>query len=285
MEPWNTPAVARLVELALEEDTGRGDLTTAAVVPEGARARARAVARQPLVVAGTHLFERVLQRVEPGIQTHRHCRDGEAATQGTALLSVDGPARAILTAERTALNFLQRLSGVATLTRRFVEQVAGTRARITDTRKTTPGLRALEKYAVRMGGGANHRGDLASGVLIKDNHVAVVGSVREAVRRARLAAPHGMKIEVEVDDAAQLDEALDAGADVVLLDNFGIEDIERAVEVVRAQAPRTLIEVSGGVRLETAGAIARLGVDLISVGALTHSAPAVDIALDFELLR
>jgi nicotinate-nucleotide pyrophosphorylase (carboxylating) len=193
-----------------------------------------------------------------------------------------GAAAALLSGERTALNFLQRLSGVATLTRTFVAAAQGTSLRITDTRKTTPGFRLLEKYAVRMGGGSNHRFDLGSGVLIKDNHVALAGSVSEAVRRAKGRVPHSLNIEVEVDTMAQLDEALAADVDIVLLDNFTDADLGRAMARLRAVKPRPLVEVSGGVTLVRIPELARAGVDLVSVGALTHSAPAVDLALDME---
>jgi len=283
VEAWNTPGVTRLVELALEEDLGRGDITTLAVIPKGLQARARVVAREELVVAGLHLFEQVVKRVDPAVEVTLEVDEGDMTELGVALISLRGSAASILTAERTGLNFLQRLSGIATITRRYVERISGTRSRVTDTRKTLPGYRVLEKYAVRMGGGTNHRFDLGSGVLIKDNHIAVAGGVAKAVRRAREAAPHGMKIEVEVDDLVGLDAALDAEADVILLDNFSLDDIAEAVERVRRQAPAVVIEVSGGVRLDTIEAIASLGVDIISVGALTHSAPAVDIALDLQL--
>jgi nicotinate-nucleotide pyrophosphorylase (carboxylating) len=202
--------------------------------------------------------------------------DGRAAT-------VRGRASSLLAAERTALNFVQRLSGIATLSRRYHEAVRGTGLRVTDTRKTTPGFRLLEKEAVRAGGAANHRFDLGSGVLIKDNHLAVAGSIAEAVLRARASAPHGMKIEVEVDSLDQLDAALQAGADIVLLDNFSAADIEEAMRRVRARSPRPLVEVSGGVTLARLPELARAGVDLASVGALTHSARAMDLALDIRV--
>jgi nicotinate-nucleotide pyrophosphorylase (carboxylating) len=282
--PSLTPAIATLIDLALEEDLGRGDVTSAAVLAPGARAEADLVAREPLVVAGLEVAAAVFRRVDPALAVTLAVADGHPAAAGSTLASVSGPAASLLAAERTALNFLQRLCGVATATRAFVDAAAGSGLRVTDTRKTTPGFRLLEKQAVRAGGGANHRFDLGSGVLIKDNHLAVAGSVREAIRRARLAAPHGLRVEVEVDTLTQLDEALDAGADIVLLDNFTLPQIEEGVRRVRARTPRPLVEVSGGVTLARLPELARTGVDLVSVGALTHSARAVDIGLDVRMV-
>jgi nicotinate-nucleotide pyrophosphorylase (carboxylating) len=278
-----TPAVERLIDLALEEDLGRGDVTSAALFDPAALAEGELVAREPLVVAGLAVAAAVFRRVDGGIAFTARAADGQPLAAGDALASVRGPAAGVLGAERTALNFLQRLSGVATLARSFVEAAGASGLIIADTRKTTPGFRLLEKQAVRAGGAANHRFDLGSGVLIKDNHLAVAGSVAEAVRQARRAAPHGLKIEVEVDTLAQLDEALDAGADIVLLDNFALPDVAEAMRRVRARAPRPLVEVSGGVTLARVPELARSGVDIVSVGALTHSARAVDIALDVRV--
>ena len=273
------PAVARLMDLALDEDLGRGDITTEAVVgADDTTVRAVIVARKPLVIFGLDVASAVFWRVDADIQIEAGARDGEAVAAGTDVLALSGPAGSILRAERTALNFLQRLSGVATLSRKFAEAVAHTRARVVDTRKTTPGYRVLEKAAVRAGGCSNHRFDLGSGVLIKDNHIAACGSVTEAVRRARAHAPHPLRIEVEVDTLAQLDEALAAGADIVLLDNMSPEQAAQAT--IRAHARSVLVEVSGGIDLATAPRYAEAGVDIISAGALTHSAPAVDLALD-----
>lgn len=268
-----------LVKAALAEDIGSGDVTTQALVPEDSFATAVMVAREPLVMAGVDLalaaFEQVDERVEFGIEV----LDGQQGGLGQALLRVEGPTRALLTAERTALNFVQRLAGVATLTARFVEQVAGTRAQILDTRKTTPGWRALEKYAVACGGGTNHRVGLYGQVMIKDNHlVALDGDVAAAVPRAREASPE-LKIEVEADTVEQAQTAADAGADIVLLDNMNCDELREAIKRIDGRA-RT--EASGGVTLETVCEIAETGVDFISVGALTHSAPSVDIALDFD---
>jgi nicotinate-nucleotide pyrophosphorylase (carboxylating) len=273
-------AVETLIDLALEEDLGRGDVTTETVCEgDGGEARAVLLAKQALVVYGLEIAARVFARVSPAIVFSPRVREGDALPARTVLADVTGPAAPLLMAERTALNFLQRLSGVATLARRFTEAVAGTGARVVDTRKTTPGWRALEKAAVRAGGAHNHRADLGSGILIKDNHIAAAGGVRLAVERARARAPHTLRIEVEVTDLAQLEEAIAAGAEIVLLDNMDLPRLEQAIR--RAHEARLLVEVSGGVRLETIGAIAKLGPDLISAGAITHSATAVDISLDF----
>jgi nicotinate-nucleotide pyrophosphorylase (carboxylating) len=225
----------------------------------------------------------VFQRVDGAIVASELSEDGDRLAAGSRVASYHGPAASLLAAERTALNFVQRLSGTATLARAFVDAAAGTSLRIADTRKTTPGFRSLEKYAVRMGGASNHRFDLGSGVLIKDNHVAVAGGVAAAVRRVRGKVPHGLKIEVEVDSLAQLEEALDANADIILLDNFSVPDIEKAVARARTAMPRPLLEVSGGVTLEKISALVRTGVDIVSAGALTHSAPAVDLSLEIAV--
>jgi nicotinate-nucleotide pyrophosphorylase (carboxylating) len=271
-------AVAR----ALAEDLGRaGDVTSIAVVPEHAVARAAVVARQAGTVAGLPLVERTLRRLAPTIEIVPQARDGDAVAARRTLLEVEGPACAILTAERVALNFLGLLSGVATATDALVRRVAHTQARICCTRKTTPGLRALQKYAVRCGGGFNHRFGLDDAVLIKDNHSAVAGGIAAALARAKAAVGHLVKVEIEVDSLAQLEEVLAAGgADVVLLDNMDAATLCRAVEMV---AGRLVTEASGGVTLDTVAAIAETGVDYVSSGALTHSAPSLDVALDVEL--
>jgi nicotinate-nucleotide pyrophosphorylase (carboxylating) len=277
------PHVRRLIDLALDEDLGRGDVTTAVTV---GRSRTTAVAvmnaRVPLTVFGLDVAAAVFALVDPRIAVERHVDDG-ATVDGkrTPLITARGPAAEILMAERTALNFVQRLSGVATLARRYAELVAGTGCRVVDTRKTTPGYRVLEKAAVLAGGCSNHRFDLGSGVLIKDNHLAACGGVTAAVERARAAAPHSLRIECEVTTTAQLDEALAAGADIVLLDNLTPAEVKAAAARAHAARPGVLVEVSGGVTLATVSAYAQAGADLISVGALTHSAPAVDIGLDF----
>jgi nicotinate-nucleotide pyrophosphorylase (carboxylating) len=282
---WLTPAAHRLIELALDEDLGRGDVTTDAVIGPGVRAAARIVAREPAVMAGLPVAAEVFRKVDPTLEIEMVSRDGDACAAGAVLMRVRGPARGILRGERTALNFLQRLSGIATATRAFVAAVAHTSVRIADTRKTYPGARVLEKRAVRAGGGSNHRFDLGSGVLIKDNHLAAGRSLTETVRRARAAAPHSLRIEVEVDDAAQLEEAIAAGADIILLDNFSTAQVQQAVQRVTRAAPRPLLEVSGGVTLARVRELAETGVDIISAGALTHSARAVDLSLELELLQ
>lgn len=267
-----------IVRMALAEDLGRaGDVTAQACIPEGARMRAVFAARKAGVLAGIDCVRLAVLAMDPEASIDLKLRDGDAFEAGAVLAEVEADARAFLAAERTALNLLGRLCGIAALTRTYVEAVAGTKARIADTRKTTPGLRALEKHAVLCGGGANHRFGLDDAVLIKDNHVAVCGGVGEAVRRARASVGHLMKVEVEVDGLDQLDEALAAGPDVIMLDNFTLPMLREAV--VRT-AGRITLEASGGVSLETVRAIAETGVDVISVGALTHSAPALDVGLD-----
>jgi nicotinate-nucleotide pyrophosphorylase (carboxylating) len=280
--PWYTPAVQRLLDLALEEDVGRGDVTTASVIDETQEAEAEIVAREKAVVCGLGVVEAVFTRFDWRTRVRMRVSDGDPAAPGTVVASVRGPAAALLAGERTALNFLQHLSGIATLAQAFVAAAEGAKLRITDTRKTTPGLRALEKYAVRVGGGANHRSDLASGVLIKDNHIALVGSVREAVRRARASAPHGLRVAVEVDTLAQLDEALEAGAEGILLDNFQTRDMAEAVKRVRERRPQVIVEASGGVTLDRIHEISKTGVDVISIGAITHSARAVNFSCEIR---
>lgn len=272
-----------VVRLALAEDLGRaGDVTAMACIPEDARMKAAFAARKPGVLAGIDCVRLAVLAMDPKASVDLRLRDGDAFDAGAVLAVVEADARAFLSAERTALNLVGRLSGVATLTRTYVDAVAGTRARIADTRKTTPGLRALEKHAVACGGGMNHRFGLDDAILIKDNHVAVCGGVAEAVRRARAFAPHLMKVEVEVDGLDQLDALLaliDEGAapDVIMLDNFSLDDLRAAVSRV---AGRIVLEASGGVDLTTVRGIAETGVDVISVGALTHSASVLDIGLD-----
>ncbi|MDE2356793.1 MAG: carboxylating nicotinate-nucleotide diphosphorylase [Alphaproteobacteria bacterium] len=278
IEPLPDRLIAPVVELALAEDLGRGgDITAMACVPAEARLTCAFVARRAGVLAGLDSARLAMAAVDPVIAFRAQRRDAEVIAPGDVLATVEGPARAILTAERTALNLMSRLSGVASLTARYVAAVAGTRARVIDTRKTTPGLRALEKYAVRCGGGANHRFGLDDAILIKDNHIAACGSVGAAVARARAHAGHMVKIEVEVDSLAQLAEALAAGPDIVMLDNFALDALREAVQVT---AGRAILEASGGVNLDTIAAIAATGVDLISVGALTHGATSLDIGLD-----
>jgi nicotinate-nucleotide pyrophosphorylase (carboxylating) len=272
--------VEPLVRAALLEDLGlAGDLTTEAIVPAGLAARAALVARETGVVAGLDLAKLAFKLIDPNIAMQVEIDDGATVTMGGVIARVKGPARGILMAERTALNFLGHLSGIASATASIVAAVCGTKAKIVCTRKTTPGLRAVEKYAVRAGGGANHRFGLDDAILIKDNHIAIAGGIAQALRRARAAAGHLVKIEVEVDNLDQLKEALGEGADAVLLDNMSLDRLAKAVAIVDGRA---MTEASGRVTPESAPAIAATGVDLISVGWLTHSVPVLDIGLDFE---
>jgi nicotinate-nucleotide pyrophosphorylase (carboxylating) len=270
------------VTRALAEDLGRaGDITSIATIPEDTPARAAVVARKPGVIAGLPLVVATFQKLAPAIEITAEARDGASVAAKTALMTVAGPARAVLAAERTALNLLGRLSGVATATQEFVRRVAGTRTRICCTRKTTPGLRALEKYAVRCGGGFNHRFGLDDAMLIKDNHIAVAGGIRAVLERARAAAGHLVKIEIEVDSLDQLREVLDVGlADAVLLDNMDAATMRKAVAMVAGKVP---LEASGGITLDTIAEIASTGVDYASSGWITHSAPNLDVALDIEM--
>jgi nicotinate-nucleotide pyrophosphorylase (carboxylating) len=272
-----------IVRRALEEDLRWGDVTSESLIPRDTLARAAVVARQDGVVCGIPVAASVFEMVDPRVGVTELARDGEPVRSGARLMSMEGPARSLLAAERVALNFVQRLSGIATLTARYVEAVEGTGARIADTRKTTPGLRLLEKYAVRCGGGANHRWSLGDAVLVKDNHLAALAAagiaLGDAIRAAREALPHVVYIQVEVDTLEQLDEALEAAPDAVLLDNMPPEILR---EAVRRNRGRATLEASGGISLETARAVAGTGVDLISVGALTHSPLSFDAALDFS---
>ena len=270
------------VERALAEDLGRaGDVTSIATIPQDAGGRGVVVARAAGTIAGLPLVAATFRRLSPDIEISANVADGAAVEKGTALMHVAGSARAILSAERTALNFLGHLSGIATATHELVRRVAHTRARICCTRKTTPGLRALDKYAVRCGGGFNHRFGLDDGILIKDNHIAVAGGIAAVLARAKASAGHLVEIEIEVDTLDQLREVLDAGgADAVLLDNMDAATMQRAVKMV---AGRLVTEASGGVILDRVATIAETGVDYISSGAITHSAPNLDVALDIEM--
>lgn len=283
MQPLDSNEIHRAVQLALAEDIGSGDVTTLATVPENAELRVVMRAREPLVTAGLPLAEAAFRELSPNIKIEPLVRDGHRANAGDRLLRISGQARAILTAERVALNFAQRLSGIATLTAEFVEAVQGTHAKILETRKTTPGWRRLEKYAVTCGGGVNHRFGLFDMVLIKDNHLAALSgakpnAVAAAVKQAREKYPQ-LKIEVEADTLEQVEQGIAAGADFILLDNMDLVQLERAVQKCKGRAKT---EASGGVNLGTVRGIASTGVDFISVGALTHSARAVDIGLDSE---
>jgi nicotinate-nucleotide pyrophosphorylase (carboxylating) len=273
----NSPLIDKIIDNALAEDLGPGDLTTETLIDQSAKGKARLVPREELVLAGIEIFGRVFSRLDPDIALERNFRDGDVVPAGRDIGVVEGSLRAILSAERTALNFLQHLSGIATLTKRYVEKAGPSQVRVIDTRKTTPGLRILEKYAVRAGGGHNHRLGLFDGVLIKDNHIAAAGSISKAVEKIRANVPHTVKIQVEVDDLRGLEEAMRVGVDAVLLDNMSIDEMKEAVSVAGGRA---LLEASGGITLETIGEVAQTGVDLISVGALTHSARSVDISLE-----
>lgn len=268
-----------LIQRALDEDLGAGDLTSFAVVPEGSRADGVVIAKAGGVVAGLDVAAAVFAAVDRALAVESRATDGDAVAAGDELLAVAGDARAILAAERVALNLLGRLSGVATLTARYVAAVEGTETRILDTRKTTPGMRALEKAAVVAGGGISHRFGLYDAILVKENHVRVAGGVEEAARRALAGAPDGVTVEIEVESLEELDEALAAGVGRVLLDNMGPDALRAAVE---RTAGRAELEASGGITLESVRAVAEAGVDFISVGALTHSAPALDVSLLFD---
>jgi nicotinate-nucleotide pyrophosphorylase (carboxylating) len=270
--------IAEAVRAALKEDLGRaGDITSAATIPADAKATADLVARRPGVIAGLAIAAAAFHEVDPAICFTPQASDGDGVDAGAVVAKVDGPARAVLSAERVALNYLCHLSGIATATAAFVDRVKHTRARICDTRKTTPGLRTFEKYAVRCGGGMNHRFGLDDAILIKDNHIAVAGGVIAAIRAARVAAGHLVKVEVEIDTLDQLAEAMVEGPDAVLLDNMTPATMREAVQLV---AGRAVTEASGNVTLETVGPIAETGVDMISSGWITHSAPILDLALD-----
>lgn len=274
------PSLSRVVSLALEEDVGRGDITTDACVSKDLLGRCVFRARHALIVSGMPVLAEVFHQLDARVSVSEAVEDGTPVREGGLIARVQGPAASILKGERVALNFLQRLSGTASLTRKYVDALTpNSRTRIVDTRKTTPGLRALERNAVRAGGGHNHREDLASAVLIKDNHVAAAGGIAKAIVRCATAAPHTSRIECEVDSLAQLEEALEAGADIILLDNFTDAMVEQAIHVARGRA---ILEASGGITLERVASLSALGVDVISVGALTHSAPSADIGLDWE---
>jgi nicotinate-nucleotide pyrophosphorylase (carboxylating) len=281
--PLSSEDIRTVVKSALAEDIGKGDATTLATVSEKAMAKAVLCAREPLVVAGLDFAEATFRELSAAIKIKRPVKDGQRVNGGKILLKISGPARAILSAERVALNFVQRLSGIATFTAQFVDAIKGTRAQILDTRKTTPGWRRFEKYAVARGGGKNHRLGLDDMILIKDNHLFALqkekpNAVAAAIRQARIKFPK-LKVEVEADTVEQAGQAADAGADIVLLDNMNFKQLRQAVKIVNGRAKT---EASGGVNLKTVRAIAKTGVDFISVGALTHSARAMDIGLDFE---
>lgn len=272
-----------LIELALREDLAMGDITSEATVPPDRQAVATMLAKRDGVISGMETARAVFARIDPSVQFESLVADGDRVKNGTKLAMISGNARSILAAERTALNFVQRLSGIATVTAEYAARVAGTGATVVDTRKTTPGMRVLEKAAVRHGGGSNHRFNLGDAVLIKDNHLAAIGGnhpIRDAVLAAKKRAPHTSKVEVEVVDLAGVREALDAGADIIMLDNMNLDQMRAAVNLIDHRA---LVEASGGITLETLADVAATGVDLISSGALTHSAPSLDISLNFDI--
>ena len=276
----NAQVVDEIVRRAVAEDVGPGDLTTEACVPAGARGEAVLLVKAPGVLCGHPVARAVFALLDPAVRYEELVPEGASVAAGTVAARLSGPARALLSGERVALNFLQRLSGIATATRVMAERIAHTQAHLIDTRKTTPGLRYLEKYAVRVGGGFNHRYALFDGVLIKDNHIVVAGGIRQAVAACRRAVPHTCRVEVEVETLAQLDEALDAGAEVIMLDNMSIPLM---AEAVQRTAGRALLEASGGIDQNTLQAVAETGVDLISSGALTHSVKALDISMDITV--
>lgn len=269
-----------LVEAALREDIRSGDITTNALIPLDARATAQMRMRENGVLSGIELAKCAFALLDADVRFSQERSDGETLTKGDIILQIEGAARAVLTGERVALNFVQRMSGIATLTQQFVQQTEDTKAVIADTRKTTPGLRVLEKYAVRCGGGSNHRFALDDLILIKDNHIALCGGIAPAIERARKSIGHAVKIEIECDTLQQVREVVDARADILLLDNMNAEQVREAVGIV---AGRALCEASGGVNLATVRGIAQSGVDIISVGALTHGARSLDIGLDIEM--
>jgi nicotinate-nucleotide pyrophosphorylase (carboxylating) len=272
--------VKQLIEAAIEEDIGHGDVTTEATIAEDIMGRARLIAEQEIVLAGIEAFAKVYAVLDCAVHITPSHRDGDLLSAGTVIARLEGRARSLLAGERVALNFLQRLSGIATLTRRYVDAVRDYDVEIVDTRKTTPGWRVLEKYAVRVGGGKNHRHDLGDGVLIKDNHIVAAGGISAAVNMARRHSHHLLKIEVEVETLAQVLEALQVGAEVIMLDNMSTAVMSESVKLI---AGRALVEASGGIGLESVVEVARTGVDLISVGRLTHSAPSADIHIEFEM--
>ena len=269
--------IEKIIDIALKEDLGPGDITTSAIIDPSIKGKARLLAKEEIILAGVEVFSKVFSRLDPEIVVEWTYYDGDVVPNGKDIGIVKGSMRGILIGERTALNFLQHLSGISTLTRRYVEKIDPSQVRVIDTRKTTPGLRILEKYAVRMGGGTNHRFGLFDGILIKDNHIAVAGSISEALEKIKGRVPHTLKIEVEVENIKGVEEAIRAGADAILLDNMSLEEMKEAVSIAGG---RVLLEASGGVTLESIEEISKTGIDLISVGAITHSARSVDISLE-----
>ena len=273
----NQTEIDRILRQALEEDLGPGDLTTNAIIAPSLKGNATLLAREKMVLAGLHVFHQVFKILSDEMTWEDYFEDGQVVPEGERICQLTGPANTILKGERTALNFLQRMSGIATLTKTYVDKVGSRKVRLVDTRKTVPGLRLFDKYAVRMGGGFNHRIGLYDGILIKDNHISVAGSVKKAVSLAKEHAPHTIKVEVEVEDLEALEEAIQAGADVILLDNMAPKMLKKAVRLSNGRVP---LEASGGINLNNIEEIAKTGVDIISVGALTHSVKAADVSLE-----
>ena len=280
MSLLTNPLVTGIISMALNEDVGTGDITTETTIPAEKVAYGRFIAKEDMIICGLEIAELVFHMVDKQIQLVANVKDGDFVKKGDCIATVSGNARNVLTGERTALNLLQRMTGIATRTNEAVKCVNGTNAKIADTRKTTPGLRVLEKYAVRVGGGTNHRFNLADGILIKDNHIAVSGGITNAVKNARINAPHTLKIEVEVENEQMLHEAINAGADIIMLDNMTNEQMKKCVDIT---AGRALLEASGNMGDKDLKAVAMTGVDLISIGALTHSVKAADISLKFTI--
>ena len=280
MSMLTNPLVTQIIDIALNEDVGTGDITTETTIPADKKAFGRFIAKENMVICGLEIAELVFHKVDGTIEFTANCKDGDFIEKGFVIAEVSGNARNVLTGERTALNLMQRMTGVATRTNEAVKCVEGTNAKIADTRKTTPGLRVLEKYAVRVGGGSNHRFNLADGILIKDNHIAVSGGIINAVKNARESAPHTIKIEVEVENKQQLMQALEAKADIIMLDNMSNEEMTECVKIVDGRA---MLEASGNMGDKDLTAVAKTGVDIISIGALTHSVKAADISLKFTI--
>ena len=280
MSLLKNPLVTQIISMALNEDVGTGDITTETTIPADKTASGRFIAKEDMIICGIDVAELVFRTVDASISFNANFKDGDKVCKGDVIATVNGNARNVLTAERTSLNLMQRLTGIATRTHEAVKCVEGTKAKITDTRKTTPGLRVLEKYAVRAGGGTNHRFNLADGILIKDNHIAVSGGIKNAVANARNAAPHTLKIEVEVETKEQLAEALEAGADIIMLDNMSNELMSECVKIIDGRA---LVEASGNMGDKDLYEVAKTGVDIISIGALTHTVRAADISLKFKI--
>ncbi|MBO4950872.1 MAG: carboxylating nicotinate-nucleotide diphosphorylase [Clostridia bacterium] len=280
MSMLTNPLVTQIIDIALNEDVGTGDITTETTIPADKTALGRFIAKESMVICGLDVAELVFHTVDKDVKFTPFCHDGDYVKKGFVIAEVTGNARNVLTGERTALNLMQRMTGIATRTKEAVKCVEGTNAKIADTRKTTPGLRVLEKYAVRVGGGSNHRFNLADGILIKDNHIAVSGGIINAVKNARQAAPHTIKIEVEVENKDQLMQALEAKADIIMLDNMSNEEMAECVKIVDGRA---MLEASGNMGDKDLSAVAKTGVDIISIGALTHSVKAADISLKFTI--